>query len=164
MAADNKLELVIQLDAAGANASIKSVNTSLSGLAKTALSSARGASQAIEGMAASMAKAVVVGKAIYDVGKEAFQAIKEFTRGAMETAAVLGKTAQKVGLAVEQEPVSKMRSQAVPPAQIRAARVSQRPPKQPLAAIPISSPGFYGQASVVAPLQPARSEVAWWRL
>ena len=32
MAADNRLELVIQLDAAGANASIKTVNTSLAGL------------------------------------------------------------------------------------------------------------------------------------
>ncbi|OFW00528.1 MAG: hypothetical protein A3H94_07655 [Acidobacteria bacterium RIFCSPLOWO2_02_FULL_60_20] len=42
MAADNKLELVIQVDAAGANASIKSVNTSLSGLEKTAVSSAKG--------------------------------------------------------------------------------------------------------------------------
>ena len=36
MPADNKLELVIQVDSAGANASIKSVNTSLSGLEKTA--------------------------------------------------------------------------------------------------------------------------------
>lgn len=44
MAADNKLELVIQVDAGGANASIKSVNTSLSGLEKTAVSSAKGAS------------------------------------------------------------------------------------------------------------------------
>ena len=44
MPAENKLELVIQVDAAGANASIKSVNTNLSGLEKTAVSSAKGAS------------------------------------------------------------------------------------------------------------------------
>ena len=42
MAADNKLDLVIQVDAAGANASIKSVNKSLSGMEKEAVSSAKG--------------------------------------------------------------------------------------------------------------------------
>ena len=42
MAADNNRDLVIQVDAAGANASIKSVNTSLSGLEKNAVSSAKG--------------------------------------------------------------------------------------------------------------------------
>ena len=47
IAADNKLELVLQVDAAGANASIKSINTSLSDLEKTAVSSAKGASKGL---------------------------------------------------------------------------------------------------------------------
>ncbi|MBI4480428.1 MAG: hypothetical protein HY651_10440 [Acidobacteria bacterium] len=58
MAADNKLELLIQVDAAGANASIKSVNKSFSGLEKEAVPSAKGASKGIDGMTLSMPKAV----------------------------------------------------------------------------------------------------------
>ena len=58
MAADNKLELVIQVDADKANASIQSVTKSLSGLEKEAVSSAKGASQRIDGMTLSMTKAV----------------------------------------------------------------------------------------------------------
>ncbi|MSO20393.1 MAG: hypothetical protein EXQ56_07995 [Acidobacteria bacterium] len=85
VAADNKLELVIQVDAAGANASIKSVNTSLSGLEKTAVSSAKGASKGIDGMKLSMTKAVVAGNAIYDVAKRAVAALKDFTLGAIQT-------------------------------------------------------------------------------
>ena len=102
MAADNKLELVIQVDAAGANASIKSVNKSLSGLEKTAVSSAKGASQGIDGMTLSMTKAVVAGNAIYDVAKRAFTALKNFTLGAIQTQDEMGKTAQKLGLTVKE--------------------------------------------------------------
>ena len=102
MAADNKLELVIQVDAAGANASIKSVNTSLSGLERTAVSSAKGASKGIDGMTLSMTKAVVAGNAIYDVAKRAFTALKNFTLGAIQTQDEMGKTAQKIGLTIQE--------------------------------------------------------------
>ena len=102
MAADNKLELVIQVDAAGANASIKSVNKSLSGLEKEAVSSAKGASKGIDGMTVSMTKAVVAGNAIYDVAKRAFAALKDFTLGAIQTQDEMGKTAQKLGLTVKE--------------------------------------------------------------
>ncbi len=54
MPADNTLELGIQTDKA--NNSIKSVNASLSSLEATAVSAARGASQGIDGLAASVAK------------------------------------------------------------------------------------------------------------
>ena len=91
MAADNKLELVIQVDAAGANASIKNVNKSLSGLEKEAVSSAKGASKGIDGMTLSMTKAVVAGNAIYDVAKRAFAALKDFTLGAIQTQDEMGK-------------------------------------------------------------------------
>src|SRR3990167_7595087 len=102
MAADNKLELVIQVDAAGANASIKSVNKSLSGLEKEAVSSAKGASKGIDGMTLSMTKAVVAGNAIYDVAKRAVAALKDFTLGAIQTQDEMGKTAQKLGLTVKE--------------------------------------------------------------
>ena len=102
MPADNKLELVIQVDAAGANASIKSVNKSLSGLEKGAVSSAKGASKGIDGMTLSMTKAVVAGNAIYDVAKRAFAALKDFTLGAIQTQDEMGKTAQKLGLTVKE--------------------------------------------------------------
>ncbi|MBI2818121.1 MAG: hypothetical protein HYX72_14395 [Acidobacteria bacterium] len=102
MAADNKLELVIQVDADGANASIKSVNKSLSGLEKTALSSAKGASQGIDGLTLSMTKAVVAGNAIYDTAKKALTALKDFTLGAIRTQSEMGKTAERIGLSVEE--------------------------------------------------------------
>src|SRR3990170_1136347 len=102
MAADKKLELVIQVDAAGANASIKSVNKSLSGLEKEAVSSAKGASKGIDGMTLAMTKAVVAGNAIYDVAKRAFAALKDFTLGAIQTQDEMGKTAQKLGLTVKE--------------------------------------------------------------
>ena len=102
MAADNKLELVIQVDAARANASIKSVNKSLSGLEKEAVSSAKGASKGIDGMTLAMTKAVVAGNAIYDVAKRAFAALKDFTLGAIQTQDEMGKTAQKLGLTVKE--------------------------------------------------------------
>ncbi|MBI2815963.1 MAG: hypothetical protein HYX72_03390 [Acidobacteria bacterium] len=102
MPGDNKLELIIQVDAAGANASIKSVNKSLSGLEKEAVSSAKGASKGIDGMTLAMTKAVVAGNAIYDVAKRAFAALKDFTLGAIQTQDEMGKTAQKLGLTVKE--------------------------------------------------------------
>ncbi|MBI3935061.1 MAG: hypothetical protein HY316_10255 [Acidobacteria bacterium] len=74
MAADNKLELVIQVDAAGANASIKSANKRVSDLEKEAVSSAKRASNGIDGMTASRTKSIVAGNAIYDVAKRTLAA------------------------------------------------------------------------------------------
>ena len=44
--------------------------------------------------------AVVAGNAIYDVAKKVFAALKEFTLGAIQTQGEMGKTAQKLGLAI----------------------------------------------------------------
>ena len=53
MASDNnKLELVVEVDVNKANASIKSVNTGLSGMEQAAGRAARGASTGIDGMTA----------------------------------------------------------------------------------------------------------------
>jgi hypothetical protein len=60
MPADNKLELIVTVDADRANASIKSVNASLSRIETTAVSAAKGASHGIDGMTASTAKGVAV--------------------------------------------------------------------------------------------------------
>ena len=56
MAGNNKLELVVEVDVNNANASIKSVNTGLSGMEQAAAKAARGASAGIDGMRASMVK------------------------------------------------------------------------------------------------------------
>jgi len=61
MAADNKLELVVEIDTNRANASIKSVDSSLSSMEAAADRSARGASTGIDGLTASMVKGAVVG-------------------------------------------------------------------------------------------------------
>ena len=57
MAADNTLQLVIQVDADKANAS-----PSLSSIETTAVSAAKGASRGIDGMTASMAKGLLPAK------------------------------------------------------------------------------------------------------
>ena len=54
--ADNKLELVVEVDVNKANASIKSVNTGLSSMEQAAGRATRGASAGIDGMTASMVK------------------------------------------------------------------------------------------------------------
>ena len=98
--ADSKLELVVTVDADKANASIKSINRGLSSIETTAVSSTRNASRGIDGMTASMTKAVVAGQAIYAALLSAARALRSLALGAIETQDQLGKTAQKVGISV----------------------------------------------------------------
>ena len=56
MPADNKLELVVEVDVNRANASIKSVNAGLTSMEATAAKAARGASSGIDGLTVSVAK------------------------------------------------------------------------------------------------------------
>ena len=79
MAADNTLQLVIQVDADKANASIKSVNTGLSSIETTAVTAAKGASRGIDGMTASMAKGVVAGNLLAEDIKSAVETAKSWT-------------------------------------------------------------------------------------
>jgi len=98
--ADSKLELVVTVDADKANASIKSINRGLSSIEATAASSTRSASRGIDGMTASMTKAVVAGQAIYAALLSAARALRSLALGAIETQDQLGKTVQKVGISV----------------------------------------------------------------
>lgn len=98
--ADSKLELVIQVDSAKANASIQNINGSLANFEKQAVSTTVKASKSFDGLTASMTKGVLAGNAIYDMAKKAFQAVKSFTLGAIETQDQMGKMAQKLGLGV----------------------------------------------------------------
>ena len=97
---DNKLELVVEVDANRANASLKGVNANLSSMEAAAVKSARGASQGIDGMTASMTKAGDDGLAIYGALMSAARAIQSLTIGALEQQDAMGKAAQKVGLSV----------------------------------------------------------------
>jgi hypothetical protein len=85
--ADNKLELVVEVDVNKANASIKSVNTGLSNMESAAAKSARGASQGIDGMTASMVKGATAGNLLADAIKSALQWAKSWTLGAVQAAA-----------------------------------------------------------------------------
>jgi len=85
--ADNKLELVVEVDANRANASIKSVNTNLSNIEATATKAARGASQGIDGMTASMVKGATAGNLLADAIKKVIDFGKEWTIGAARQAA-----------------------------------------------------------------------------
>ena len=83
----NKLELVVEVDVNKANASIKSVNTGLSGMEQAAAKAARGASAGIDGMTASMVKGAAAGNLIAESIKKALDWAKEWTLGAAEHAA-----------------------------------------------------------------------------
>jgi len=61
VANDNKLELVIEVQADEANASIKGVNQGLAGIERIAVSVAKNASSGIDGMTASMVKGSLAG-------------------------------------------------------------------------------------------------------
>ncbi|MGC8884865.1 MAG: hypothetical protein ACP5UT_18760, partial [Bryobacteraceae bacterium] len=67
--ADNRLELVVEVDANRANASIKSVNSSLSSMEAAAVKTARGAAQSIDGMTAAMVKGATAGNLLADAIK-----------------------------------------------------------------------------------------------
>ncbi len=85
--ADNKLELVVEVDANRANASIKSVNASLSSMEAAAAKSARGAAQGIDRMTAAMVKGATAGKLLADAIKSALAWAKNFTVGSVVMAA-----------------------------------------------------------------------------
>src|SRR5262245_25481179 len=85
--ADNKLELVVEVDANRANASIKSINSGLSSLEQTTTKAARGASSSIDGMTAAMVKGATAGNLLAEGIKRAVEWAKEWTIGAAEMAA-----------------------------------------------------------------------------
>src|ERR1035437_6698782 len=93
MADSNKLELVVEVDVNKANASIKSVNTGLSSMEQAATQAARGASQGIDGMTASMVKGATAGNLLADSIKQALNWAKEWTIGAAQYAAHTDKMA-----------------------------------------------------------------------
>jgi hypothetical protein len=85
MAAGIKLELVVEVDAHRANASIKSVNASLSSMEAAALKTARGASSGIDGLTAPVAK----GAAAAGVLASAFESVVGWLRTQVEETARL---------------------------------------------------------------------------
>ena len=85
--ADNRLELVVEVDTNRANASIKSVNASLSSMEASAVKTARGASQGIDGMTAAMVKGATAGNLLATAIKSALIWAKEFTVGSVMMAA-----------------------------------------------------------------------------
>jgi hypothetical protein len=78
---NSKLELIVEVDVNKANASIKSVNTGLSSMEQAATQAARGASQGIDGMTASMVKGATAGNLLADSIKKALDWAKEWTIG-----------------------------------------------------------------------------------
>ncbi len=87
MASDNKLELVIEVQADKANAQIKGVNQSLAGFERIAVNVAKNASDGIDGMTASMVKGSLAGNLLAETIRDAAGAVKEYVVGAVELAA-----------------------------------------------------------------------------
>ena len=87
MANSNQIELVVTVEVDKANQSIKSVNANLSGIEQTAVRAARGASQGIDGMTASMVKGATAGNLLADAIKKAVEFAKEWTIDAAKLAA-----------------------------------------------------------------------------
>jgi hypothetical protein len=83
----NTLQLVIQVEADNANNSIKSVNASLSSLESTAVSAARGASQGIDGLTASVARGAAAGTVLAHAFEKVVGWVKEYTLEAARLAA-----------------------------------------------------------------------------
>jgi hypothetical protein len=75
------------VDVNKANASIKSINTGLSGMEDAARRAATGASQGIDGLTVSMVKGATAGNLLADAIKTALRWVKEFTIDAVKDAA-----------------------------------------------------------------------------
>jgi len=100
MANSNQVELVVTVEVDKANSSIKSVNANLSGIEQTAVRAARGASQGIDGMTASMVKGATAGNLLADAIKKAIEFAKEWTvEAAKEAAQAERAAAVTMGLA-----------------------------------------------------------------
>ncbi|MBS1853887.1 MAG: hypothetical protein JST11_00865 [Acidobacteria bacterium] len=87
MANSNQVELVVTVEVDQANRSIKSVNANLSGIEQTAVRAARGASQGIDGMTASIIKGATAGNLFADAIRKAIETVKEWTVDAAKQAA-----------------------------------------------------------------------------
>jgi len=87
MASDNKLELVIEVQADKANARIKRVHQSLTGTERIAVSVAKNASKGIDGITASIVKGPLAGNLLAEAMKGAAEWVKEYVAGAVEMAA-----------------------------------------------------------------------------
>ena len=87
MASDNKLELVIEVQADKANAQIKRVNQSLASIERIAVAVAKNASEGIDGMTASMVKGSLAGNLLVETIRGAAEWVKEYVAGAVEMAA-----------------------------------------------------------------------------
>ncbi|MBI4875416.1 MAG: hypothetical protein HY822_12350 [Acidobacteria bacterium] len=85
--ADNKLELVLDVDVAKGNASIKTLNTGLSSIEAAASKAGRGASSGIDSITVSMAKGVVAGNLFAEALKSALATAKAWTMEAVQHAA-----------------------------------------------------------------------------
>ena len=85
--ADNKLELVVQVDVDKANASIKSVNAGLSSMERTAAKAASGASSGIDGLTVRMVKGATAASLLADAIKKAVEWAKNWTVEAAKMAA-----------------------------------------------------------------------------
>ena len=99
MASDNKLELVIEVDVAKGNASIKTLNTGLSSIEQAASKAARGASTGIDSITVSMAKGAVAGNLLADAFQSALSTAKSWTLEAVKMAAHEAR-AEAAGLAL----------------------------------------------------------------
>src|ERR1700690_46514 len=87
MANNNRLELVIEVDVNRGNASIKTMNSTLSSLEQTATRVGRGASSGIDAITVSMAKGAAAGNVFADAIERGLGLAKEWTLGAVQTAA-----------------------------------------------------------------------------
>lgn len=86
MARDNKLELVIEVQADRANVQIKGVNQSLAGIERIAVSVAKNASEGIDGMTASMVKGWLAGNLLAEEIRGTAESVKEYVAGTVEMA------------------------------------------------------------------------------
>lgn len=99
MADKSKIELVIEVDPAKANAGIKSVNNGLSGMEQAAVRAARVTSSGMDGFTASMVKGAAAGNLIAESVKTALGWLKQMTVEVAKYAArteVLGVVTQQL--------------------------------------------------------------------
>jgi phosphopantetheine adenylyltransferase len=141
MPADNKLELVVEVDVNKANASIKSINTGLSCMEQAAGKAARGASAGIDGLTVSMVKGSAAGTLLTDSIKKALDWAREWTIGATEHAAHTDKMSMSMMTLAKARMVSARRPRTVRSKRSRRSAAARRCPAHGRGHEPVESGG-----------------------
>ena len=99
--AENRLELVVDLQSGRAEINAKSLDKTIAGMGKTAESATNRGSRSVDVFSLRMTAAVAAGNALYAGVRRLLQITSQYTAGTIRAADETAKNSQKLGLSVQ---------------------------------------------------------------